>query len=246
MTSYAAFYVGRGEDAEWLGTVGGDDIPGLLAVAPRIVPRPLDASSEGSYRAAVTALLREWNRSVDHAYAPDPGDPNDYSELADLAYAFDRGKVWVRATRTGAWKPARAPSPGTYIRLPVKVGAVLPGGLRVDAVELADRGRTEQCLDCGRLLGRETVLRVSEVGAPDERDVLHPRCAERRREIPLGFIPPCAHDAAVSRLGEVVNELSELNRPGSEFEQLLDELDSAFGALHRLVKSDAAGDDTTA
>lgn len=105
MTNYAAFYVGRGENAEWIGTVRGDGIPGGLAAA-EAEHQPLDATTEDAYRAAVAAFLRVWERWVDHAYVPDESDPNDYSELADLAYTFDNGRVWTRRTHTDPWEPA--------------------------------------------------------------------------------------------------------------------------------------------
>ncbi|NKQ51994.1 hypothetical protein HFP15_03765 [Amycolatopsis sp. K13G38] len=109
MTSYAAFYVGRGENAEWIGTVRGDDIP-LALTGAEGGHQPLDATTEGGYSAAVAALLRVWDEWVGHAYAPDEADPYDYSDLADLAYAFDDGQVWIRHTRTGPWQPAHGAS----------------------------------------------------------------------------------------------------------------------------------------
>lgn len=42
---------------------------------------------------------------------PDESDPNEYGELADLAYAFDNGRVWTRRTRTDPWEPAYALDP---------------------------------------------------------------------------------------------------------------------------------------
>ncbi|WP_020670191.1 hypothetical protein [Amycolatopsis nigrescens] len=107
MTNYAAFYVGRGENAEWIGTVRGDGVTGGLAAA-EAEHQPLDATTENGYRVAVTAFLRIWEQWVGHAYLPDQVDRYDYSELADLAYTFDGGRVWIRRTRTAAWEPAHA------------------------------------------------------------------------------------------------------------------------------------------
>lgn len=44
MPNYAAFYVGRGENAEWIGTVRGDGVPGGLAAA-EAEHQPLDAAT---------------------------------------------------------------------------------------------------------------------------------------------------------------------------------------------------------
>lgn len=80
MGTRADFYIGRGEDAEWLGSIGWDGYP---SGAPEHV---IKAKSEDEYRAKVSALV-----------TTKPSDgwpwPWDDSATSDYAYAWDVGSV---------------------------------------------------------------------------------------------------------------------------------------------------------
>jgi hypothetical protein len=81
----ADFYVGRGEHAEWIGSIGWDGYPpGIDA--------PVFASEDAdTYRIRVEEFLRN-NEGI----FPNEGWPWpwDTSHTTDYAYAFDGGKVY--------------------------------------------------------------------------------------------------------------------------------------------------------
>ena len=86
MGTRADFYVGRGEQAEWLGSIGWDGYPSGI---PDTV---LNAHHEAAYRAAVAAFFA----TRDDVTLPEQGWPwpwND-SRITDYAYAFDEGGVY--------------------------------------------------------------------------------------------------------------------------------------------------------
>lgn len=85
MGTRADFYVGRGESAEWLGSVAFDGYP------DRRLPE-LECADEAGYRAAVAKILE-----ADHATHPSDGWPWPWldSHTTDYAYAFDGGDVWT-------------------------------------------------------------------------------------------------------------------------------------------------------
>lgn len=88
MGTRADFYVGRGEGAEWLGSIAFDGYPDGN-------PQPtLAATTEAEYRAAVTAMFAE---KSDQVSLPARGWPWSWanSQTTDYAYAFDDGKVWA-------------------------------------------------------------------------------------------------------------------------------------------------------
>lgn len=86
MGTRADFYIGRGKDAEWLGSVAWDGYPegferdGLM-----------NATTAEQFRAAVSAELN----SRDDATLPDQGWPWPWSDsnTTDFAYAYDGGNV---------------------------------------------------------------------------------------------------------------------------------------------------------
>ena len=87
MGTRADFYVGRGPQAEWLGSIAFDGYPDGT-------PEPvLSVASEKDWREAVYRLLAE----DDSASAPGHGWPWpwDDSRTTDYAYAFDGGQVWA-------------------------------------------------------------------------------------------------------------------------------------------------------
>lgn len=87
MGTRADFYVGRGEQAEWLGSVAMDGYPGGVSGYIRA------AKSETNFRKAVQVFLE----GRDDATYPKDGWPWpwDDSQLTDYAYAFDAGKTWA-------------------------------------------------------------------------------------------------------------------------------------------------------
>lgn len=86
MGTRADFYIGRGEAAEWLGSIAWDGYPEGV---PEDV---LKASSESNFRQAVSSFLQ----SRDDATLPEDGWPWpwDDSRTTDFTYAHD-GQVWV-------------------------------------------------------------------------------------------------------------------------------------------------------
>lgn len=85
MGTRADFYVGRGKDAEWLGSIGWDGYPSGIPDSVR------QAETEQSYREAVEAFLtprRDTTRPADGW----PWPWND-SNTTDFAYAFSDGAV---------------------------------------------------------------------------------------------------------------------------------------------------------
>lgn len=86
MGTRADFYVGRGEGAEWLGSIAWDGYPNGLDNLGI-----LDATDETQFRTAVAAFIkgREDGTEVDEGWPW----PWDTSGTTDYAYAFDGGAV---------------------------------------------------------------------------------------------------------------------------------------------------------
>lgn len=87
MGTRADFYIGRGENAEWLGSIAYDGYPdGPRATAV------LCATNEASFRDRVTAAITH-----DDGTKPEDGWPWpwDTSHTTDYAYAFDDGTVYI-------------------------------------------------------------------------------------------------------------------------------------------------------
>lgn len=87
MGTRADFYVDRGEDAEWLGSIAWDAYPSGIAEH-----HVIECETEEDYRAAVTKMLEE----RDDATKPEQGWPWPWDDscTTDYAYAFDGGRVW--------------------------------------------------------------------------------------------------------------------------------------------------------
>jgi hypothetical protein len=87
MGTRADFYVGRGEAAEWLGSIGWDGYPDGIDDAVK------SATTLEEFQSALqhfVASREDWTK-------PDDGWPWpwDNSRTTDYAYAFDGGKVWA-------------------------------------------------------------------------------------------------------------------------------------------------------
>jgi hypothetical protein len=87
MGTRADFYVGRGEGAEWLGSVAWDGYPEGFDTAGL-----LTASTEAEFRQLVAQEIA----GRDDGTTPAMGWPWpwDNSQTTDYAYAFDGGEVW--------------------------------------------------------------------------------------------------------------------------------------------------------
>ena len=119
MGTRADFYVGRGLEAEWIGSIAWDGYPDG-------VPEPvLTSTSEQDFRERVEAILAE-KRS---ATRPEMGWPWPWedSNTTDYAYAWDGG-VFICGFGRG-WK-----TPGEY-----RDAVDSDAGLREDEPEAGDR-----------------------------------------------------------------------------------------------------------
>lgn len=99
MGTRADFYVGRGEDAEWLGSIAWD------GYVDGIDNEVLLCLSEEEFRQRVA----EFFESRDDATTPDMGWPWPWtdSNTTDFSYAFDLEEEEVYCTCFGyGWKPA--------------------------------------------------------------------------------------------------------------------------------------------
>lgn len=87
MGTRADFYVGRGEQAEWLGSIAWDGYPSGMP------PELLRSPDADDFRQRVAAFLV----MRDDATLPARGWPWpwEYSRTTDYAYAHDDGKVWA-------------------------------------------------------------------------------------------------------------------------------------------------------
>lgn len=88
MGTRADFYVGRGEKAEWLGSVAMDGYPD-----GKWADYVVKCATADSFRAAVEKMLGE----CEHGTKPERGWPWPWedSRTTDFSYAFDDGKVWA-------------------------------------------------------------------------------------------------------------------------------------------------------
>jgi hypothetical protein len=114
MGTRADFYIGRGKDAEWLGSIAWDGYPdGLTADSDKCAEdlnkvELLAATDGAGFRDALTSFLA----TRDDATYPNQGWPwpwND-SRTTDYAYAFDGGKVWA-SSFGGEWFDPLLPEP---------------------------------------------------------------------------------------------------------------------------------------
>lgn len=84
MGTRADFYVGRGKDAEWLGSIAWDGYP------DGIDPAILEATQSERYREAVASFLKREDGTTPELGWPWPWDD---SQTTDFAYALDGEKV---------------------------------------------------------------------------------------------------------------------------------------------------------
>lgn len=84
MGTRADFYMGRGKDSEWLGSIGWDGYP------EGIDDDLLQSTTPESFKAAVEAFLVKENGIFPYQGWPWPWDN---SQTTDYAYAFEGGEV---------------------------------------------------------------------------------------------------------------------------------------------------------
>jgi hypothetical protein len=97
MGTRADFYIGRGESAEWLGSIAWDGYPDGME------PELVSAETEDAFKTALAAFASkrdDWTK-------PEQGWPWPWetSRTTDYAYAFDEGKVWASCFGRG-WQSA--------------------------------------------------------------------------------------------------------------------------------------------
>ena len=102
MGTRADFYVGRGESAEWLGSVAWDGYPGGFRKSL------FTPTTETNWRRRIARELA----SRDDATTPDKGWPWPWedSRTTDYAYAYDDGRIWASPFGSG-WFDATKPQP---------------------------------------------------------------------------------------------------------------------------------------
>lgn len=100
MGTRADFYVGRGTEAEWLGSIAWDGHPESIADPVK------QAATEEAFRAAVAAFLVR--KDATHPADGWPWPWND-SGTTDYAYAFDGGKVYGSCFGRAWFDPTIAP-----------------------------------------------------------------------------------------------------------------------------------------
>lgn len=95
MGTRADFYIGRGPQAEWLGSIAWDGYPKGITSGEWSGGHLFDAASEEEFR----VRLETFFQGRDDVTRPGHGWPwpwND-SHLTDYSYAFDDGRVWRTA-----------------------------------------------------------------------------------------------------------------------------------------------------
>jgi hypothetical protein len=102
MGTRADFYVGRGELAEWIGSIAWDGYPDGVDETIRA------STDEAMYRERVAAFINGRNDGT----IPEHGWPWPWenSRTTGYAYALDDGRVWA-SSFGGAWWPANGEQP---------------------------------------------------------------------------------------------------------------------------------------
>ena len=129
MGTRADFYVGRGKDAEWLGSIAMDGYPDK----PGHPQSLLGVKNEEDFRTRVEEILH-----LDHATRPNQGWPWPWetSCTTDYAYAYDDdlfvscfGSVWVNARALTAGESPEFPNMKDIqnVTLGERSGAVVVG-----------------------------------------------------------------------------------------------------------------------
>ena len=97
MGTRADFYIGRGTEAEWLGSIAWDGYPDGLD------DYVLGAQTEAQFRSAVSIF----SKTRDDWTSPEAGWPWPWenSNTTDYAYAFDGERVWASGFGSEWFRP---------------------------------------------------------------------------------------------------------------------------------------------
>jgi hypothetical protein len=108
MGTRADFYVGKGDAAEWIGSIAWDGYRDGIGDAV------LKADTEDAYRLAVAAFFAE----RDDVTLPGQGWPWPWKDsgTSDCSYWFFDGKVWdAQGYPIDYWAPCNEPEPDTHV-----------------------------------------------------------------------------------------------------------------------------------
>ena len=133
MGTRADFYLGRGLEAKWVGSIGWDGYPDGLDEAV------LTATDEVGFLKALKAFFKERDDVTDPKKHGWPW-PWEDSNTTDYAYAFDENRVWINCFGHG-WYSATGSAPaeeGDYYKTPSQTVFPLYGG-RQPKLDLGDR-----------------------------------------------------------------------------------------------------------
>ena len=133
MGTRADFYIGKGEDAEWLGSTAWDGYPSGIEIllkekAPRHEGWPMwhklgkypegkhlfDSQTEKEFK----KRLDRYFKYRDYVSRPRDGWPWPWysSDGTDYTYTFDEGKVWASSFGTAWFDPKNEPENGFELK----------------------------------------------------------------------------------------------------------------------------------
>lgn len=139
MGTRADFYVGRGAEAEWLGSIAMDGYPDGHPEAC------LDAASEIAFRESVARILE-----VPHATYPEEGWPWPWedSRTTDYAYAWDGavlvsnfGRRWLSADEARDGADDGDAKVAVFPNMSARANVAAPGSARSGMMALVIGGR---------------------------------------------------------------------------------------------------------
>lgn len=134
MGTRADYYLGRGPDAVWLGSISWDGYPaGIFAHKPGFISLDL-ISDDLSWSTAVETFLN----GRDDSTMPEQGWPWPWEDscTTDYAYAYDEGKIWgcsfghewfeLDMEKTNGGEPLEDDEAEDYVYVPQPKTAVFP------------------------------------------------------------------------------------------------------------------------
>lgn len=145
MGTRADFYVGRGEQAEWLGSTAWDGYPrGVFPDYPELFTSP--TLTEPEYRGWVAGHLEGRNDGT----KPEQGWPWpwDDSRTTDYAYAYEDGKIygscfgypWFQVDPNASeWGEPQEDEEAEYVPLPKEEKVIFPNMLKLKATTYGAR-----------------------------------------------------------------------------------------------------------
>lgn len=143
MSSYTDFYFGRGDKADWIGSLRGECYPAnFLAVPPSLLA--LTATDESTFRAAVVDTLDVWeNERFGHAYRRELGWPWPWYTSHNSSWTMRSSAVTERLPTGHGWTVlADLPAQHWYdttSACTLATTAIVLGGVAVTVLEQALR-----------------------------------------------------------------------------------------------------------